>query len=74
MKILTTLSLPVLAFAFTSCDPQSFRDCDGFDYDLSKWSIMDDTVADALRFIDSSYQEHFFELIIGTRQQCFNRT
>ena len=71
MKFLTTFFLLTLVFAFTSCDPQSFRDCDGFDYDLSKWSIMDDTVADGLRFIDSSYQEHFFELIMADESEPY---
>jgi hypothetical protein len=61
MKLL--FSTLTLALLFTACDPQSCRDCKTFNFDLTNWSIMDDTIANKLRFIDTNFNEYNFELI-----------
>lgn len=58
----STLTLAI-TFIFTACDPESCRDCETFNFDLNNWSIMDDTIAAELKFIDSNFVEYYFELI-----------
>lgn len=45
------------------CDPVSVRDCGTFEYDISNWSITDDTVSSKLIFLDKDLKELEFHLI-----------
>lgn len=59
----TLISAFAITLVFTSCDPITCRDCETFNFDLKDWSIMDDTIASELRFIDTDFKEYHFELI-----------
>lgn len=46
-----------------SCDPEHCRDCETFNFDITNWSIMDDTISQELKFIDEDFNEINFELV-----------
>lgn len=46
-----------------SCDPQSCRDCEIFNFDLRNWSEMDDSIAINLKFSDDNLEIYEFDLV-----------
>ncbi|MEZ4954652.1 MAG: hypothetical protein R2825_13880 [Saprospiraceae bacterium] len=55
-KLVLILIVSVSIF-LASCDPESCRGCETFNFDLTDWSIMDDTVKATYVFIDENYKE-----------------
>ncbi len=55
-KLILTLITSVSIF-LVSCDPESCRGCETFNFDLTNWSIMDDTVKTTYVFIDENDNE-----------------
>ncbi len=55
-KPLMFLAIIILTFS-VSCDPESCRNCERFNFNLSEWSIMDDTIKTTYVFIDENDNE-----------------
>lgn len=60
-KLVLTLIISVSIFSF-SCDPESCRNCKTFNFDLTDWSIIDDTIKTTYVFIDKNENETKLQL------------
>jgi len=49
--------------AILNCDPKSCRDCETFNFDLSNWSLIDDSIKTKLTFLDEQLNEVYLSLI-----------
>ncbi|MEZ5059070.1 MAG: hypothetical protein R2879_18705 [Saprospiraceae bacterium] len=53
MKLLRLLIPFLFILLFYSCDPQSCRECGTFYFDITNWSIMDDTIKNEYIFLNN---------------------
>ena len=63
LKDANIVFLMIVIISLASCDPENCRDCETFNFDITNWSIMDDTIANELKFIDEQLNEYYFELV-----------
>ncbi len=61
LNMMNKTILFIISIVFYSCDPESCRHCETFNFDISEWSIMDDTIKSSYRFFDESENEYLFE-------------
>ncbi len=71
MLKIKSIFILMLCFTILSCDPQSCRDCEAFNFDLSNWSLIDESLRPNLTFLDEQSNEIHFSLIETSQSEPY---